>query len=123
VHQIATDTSQKIPQRWPPSVQAQLDSGASVEGLAFATAAWMRYCLGEDERGKAYKLNDPMADVLQALARQHRGDAPASVAALLGVRAIWGDALPQDARWAPRVTHWLGQIQALGVMQALQLRP
>ncbi|MDO8456143.1 MAG: mannitol dehydrogenase family protein [Burkholderiaceae bacterium] len=120
VHQIATDNSQKIPQRWPPSALAQLDSGGSAEHLAFAAAVWMRYCLGEDERGGSYALSDPLAEVLQATAKQHRGDAPATVKALLGTGSIWGNLLPQDVRWTPRVTYWLGQIQSCGVMQALK---
>lgn len=120
VHQIATDNSQKIPQRWPPSALAQLDSGGSAEHLAFAAAVWMRYCLGEDERGGSYALSDPLAGALQAAAKQHRGDAPATVKALLGTGAIWGNVLPHDARWTPRVTYWLGQIQSFGVLQALK---
>jgi len=80
----------------------------------------MRYCLGEDERGASYALSDPLAEVLQATAKQHRGDAPATVKALLGTGSIWGKVLPQDARWTPRVTYWLGQIQSCGVMPALK---
>jgi fructuronate reductase len=120
VHQIATDNSQKIPQRWPPSALAQLDSGGSAEHLAFAAAAWIRYCLGEDEQGGSYALSDPLAEVLQARAKQHQGDAPATVKALLGTGSIWGSVLPQDARWTPRVTYWLGQIQSCGVLPALK---
>lgn len=120
VHQIATDNSQKIPQRWPPSALAQLDSGGSAEHLAFAAAVWMRYCLGEDERGGSYALTDPMAAVLQATAKQHQGDAPATAKALLGIVSIWGNLLPQDVRWTPRVTYWLSQIQSCGILLALK---
>lgn len=120
VHQIATDSSQKIPQRWPPCVQAQLDSGASVQRLAFATAVWMRYCLGEDEQGRPYALSDPLAEALQGIARRHRGDAPATVQALLGIGAIWGESLPHEPRWTVPVTRWLARVQAEGVMAALE---
>lgn len=60
VHQIATDSSQKIPQRWPPSVLGALRAGLPVDCLAFAAAAWMRYLRGSDEQGQAYAMNDPM---------------------------------------------------------------
>jgi fructuronate reductase len=119
VHQIATDSSQKIPQRWPPSVLGQLEAGQPFERLAFAAAAWMRYCLGEDERGLVYAMSDPMAQQVQALARTHATDAAATVQALGRISAIWGDALPQHSAWLARVTHWLGRIQVLGVLAAL----
>jgi fructuronate reductase len=119
VHQIATDSSQKIPQRWPPSVLGALGSGLPVERLAFAAAAWMRYLQGADENDRRYVMNDPMADELHALALTHAGDAAATVQALGTLTAIWGDALPSDAAWLARVTHWLAQINALGMLRAL----
>jgi fructuronate reductase len=119
VHQIATDSSQKIPQRWPPSVLGALRSGRSIERLAFAAAAWMRYVRGTDETGQQYKINDPMAEALHALALAHAGDAAATVQALGTLTAIWGDALPRDEVWLARVTHRLAQINALGMLAAL----
>ena len=59
VHQIATDSSQKIPQRWPPSVLVALRSGMPVERLAFAAAAWMRYLRGSDEQGPTLRHQRP----------------------------------------------------------------
>jgi fructuronate reductase len=120
VHQIATDNSQKIPQRWVPSVAAQLTRGAKVEHLALAAAAWMRYCLGEDEAGKPYTLNDPLAQTLQSIAGKHRGDVAATVGALLDAGAIWGPELPRDPRWVSRVAYWLGCTQSLGLLGAVK---
>jgi fructuronate reductase len=119
VHQIATDSSQKIPQRWPPSVLGALRSGLPVERLAFAAAAWMRYLRGADENGQRYAMNDPMAEALHALALSHADDAAAAVQALGTLTAVWGDALPRDAAWLARVTHWLAQINARGLLAAL----
>lgn len=119
VHQIATDSSQKIPQRWPPSVRGAQGAGLPVQRLAFATAAWMRYLRGSDEQGRPYAMNDPMAGELQALALAHAGDAAASVQALGTLPAIWGEALPKDERWLALVTRRLDAIQRLGVLGAL----
>lgn len=119
VHQIAMDCSQKIPQRWPPSITAQLRTGGSAERFAFAAAAWMRYCLGRDENGNDYALSDPMAEQLQALARRHEGNAAATAAALGTIAAIWGDELPARADWLQRVTHWLDRINNQGLLTAL----
>lgn len=119
VHQIATDSSQKIPQRWPPSVTGALRTGQSAERLAFAAAAWMRYLRGSDEQGQPYAMSDPMADTLKALALAHAGDAAATVQALGTLPAIWGEALPQHTQWLARVSHWLAQIHQRGVLAAL----
>ncbi len=119
VHQIATDSSQKIPQRWPPSVLGALHAGQPVDRLAFAAAAWMRYVRGNDEHGKSYAMNDPMAGQLQALAQAHAGDAAATVQALGTLVAIWGEVLPQDARWLAQVTRHLDNIERLGMLAAL----
>jgi len=119
VHQIATDSSQKIPQRWVSSVTAALRAGQPVERLAFAAAAWMRYLRGSDEQGRPYAMSDPMAETLKALALTHAGDAAATVRALGTLPAIWGEALPQQAQWLARVSHWLAQINQQGVLAAL----
>lgn len=119
VHQIATDSSQKIPQRWVPVAEQRLLRGLDIEHLAFATAAWMRYLAGEDERGQAYALSDPLAAVLQPLARESSDDAIATVRALLGVREVWGTSLAVNAHWRARTAHWLRCIQQQGVLAAL----
>ena len=119
VHQIATDSSQKIPQRWPPSVLGALRTGQSVERLAFAAAAWMRYLRGADEQGRRYTIHDPMAEPLHALALAHAGNASATVQALGTLAAIWGETLPRNEPWLARVSHWLEQIAQRGILNAL----
>ena len=120
VHQIAKDCSQKIPQRWPPSIKAQLSKARGVEHLAFAAAAWMRYCRGVDEQGVAYALSDQLAAELQAAALRHQGHAADTVKALLAIPSIWGETLPKDPHWAGRVSFWLAYIDAQGLLLALQ---
>ncbi|MDP2820523.1 MAG: mannitol dehydrogenase family protein [Polaromonas sp.] len=119
VHQIANDSSQKIPQRWPPSVLGALRAGLPVDHLAFAAAAWMRYLRGSDELGQSYAMHDPMAGELQALALAHAGDAAASVQALGRLPAIWDEVLSNDQRWLALVTRRLDAIGRLGVLGAL----
>lgn len=122
VHQIANDGSQKIPQRWVPSILAQRRANTSVEHLAFGAAAWLRYLSGVDERGAAYTVHDPMAATLQALVRQHAGNTLATVQALLTITGIWGEVLAVDALWQGRVAYWLEQIQQHGVLPAMAQR-
>ncbi|MDO8249770.1 MAG: mannitol dehydrogenase family protein [Rhodoferax sp.] len=120
VHQIATDSSLKIPFRWQATVLAQLAAGGSIEPLALATAVWMRYLRGEDEHGQSYAISDPLAATLQANAQQHWGDVPGTVHALLAITSMWGDVLPHDARWTARVAYWLQSIMQQGVAASLE---
>ena len=115
VHQIATDSSQKIPQRWPPSVLGQMARNASFEHHALAAAVFVRYTLGVDEQGQAYTLNDPQADSLMALGAAQRSEPDACVRALLAREDLWGSALPSHTAWVKRVTHWHQQILQHGV--------
>jgi fructuronate reductase len=118
-HQIANDGSQKIPQRWVPSVLHALQHGLPIERLAFAAAAWIRYLRGVDESGQTYAINDPMAGPLQTLALANAASPADSVQALARLPAIWGERLPQNTHWLARVTHWLGQINQLGMLAAV----
>ena len=120
VHQIATDSSQKIPQRWPPSVLGQIAQGAAFEHHALAAAVFVRYTLGVDERGQAYALNDPQAVSLMAMGAAQRTAPEACVRALLACEDLWGSALPRHADWIARVTHWHQQVLQHGVDQAVQ---
>ena len=119
VHQIASDSSQKIPQRWVPSALDALAHGLGVDHLAFAAAAWMRYCQGRDEDGAAYTINDPLANTLHALAATHRGDAHATFNALGTLNAVWGTELPAQLVWRDAVIAHLQAIHTHGVLGAV----
>ncbi|PUE18168.1 mannitol dehydrogenase [Limnohabitans sp. MMS-10A-160] len=120
VHQIATDSSQKIPQRWPPSVLGQMAQGASFEHHALAAAVFLRYTLSVDEQGQAYALNDPQAESLMAIGAAQRTEPEACVRALLAREDLWGNNLPGHAAWTARVTHWHQQVMQHGVDAAIQ---
>jgi fructuronate reductase len=120
VHQIATDSSQKIPQRWPPSVLGQIAQGASFEHHALAAAVFLRYTLGVDEQGQAYTLNDPQAESLMAIGATQRTEPETCVRALLSREDLWGKALPGNVAWTARVTHWHQQVLQHGVDAAIQ---
>jgi len=120
VHQIATDSSQKIPQRWPSSLLGQIQQGASFEYHALAAAVFARYTLGVDESGQTYALNDPQAESLIAMGAAQRTEPATCVRTLLAREDLWGSALPQHAAWIARVTHWHQQVLQHGVDAAVQ---
>lgn len=66
--QIAMDGTEKLPQRIFQPAESALQAGKDLRPFAFATAMWMRYCLGRDDDGASYELHDPRrADVRKAL--------------------------------------------------------
>lgn len=61
-YQIAMDGTEKLPQRiFEPAVTA-LDRGQSIAPFAFATAAWMYYCVRGTDANATYELRDPRQD-------------------------------------------------------------
>lgn len=120
VHQIATDSSLKIPQRWPPSVLAQLEAGGSIEHHALAAAAWLRYGLAVNEAGQAYEINDPQAQWLRDTAAAQRTTPRECVTRLLSRVDLWGERLSVHAHWIDRVTVWHGRILSEGMDHALR---
>ena len=115
VHQIATDSSQKIPQRWPPSVLGQMAKGQSFEHHALAAAIFLRYTLAKDEQGKAYVLNDPQAESLMAIGANQATEPHACVCALLAREDLWGKELAASEAWLERVSYWHDQVLHQGV--------
>ena len=120
VHQIASDSSLKIPLRWVPSIEAQLAQEASIEHHALAAAVWLRHGLAVDELGHAYTVNDPQAAWLLANAAGQRQAPQAALQALLSRTDFWGPHLPRNTHWLARVAHWQRVVLDAGVDQAIQ---
>jgi fructuronate reductase len=112
--QIAMDGSQKLPQRLLGTVADRLAAGGSIDALALAVAAWMRYVGGIDEAGAAIDVRDPLAQTLATLSATARGDAVAAVDALLGVREVFAPALAADPRWRDAVSTQYAALLARG---------
>jgi fructuronate reductase len=80
----------------------------------------LRYTLGVDEQGQTYTLNDPQAESLMALGASQRTEPETCVRAVLAREDLWGKALPGNAAWTARVTHWHQQVLQHGVDAAIQ---
>lgn len=79
--QIAMDGSQKIPQRWLETLASRAEAGARCPAILVALAAWLRHV-----RGDARPVDDPLAERLSQLWRQHGADG--IVDALFGREAV-----------------------------------
>ena len=101
--QIAMDGSQKLPQRMLDSVRWHRVHQKPFPLLALGIAGWMRYVGGVDERGEAIEVCDPLLPVIQA-AVNGSAEGVSRVKALMGIEAIFGNELPQDATFVEAVT-------------------
>ena len=108
--QIAMDGSQKLPQRLLGTIRDRLARGLPVERHALAVAAWMRYVTGTDEAGEPIDVRDPLAAEFRSLADPAGQDAEKLVAALIGVRAVFGEDLASNAVFRTAVTAALGRL-------------
>jgi fructuronate reductase len=89
--QIAMDGSQKLPQRLLGTVRDRIATGARFHHLALATAGWIRYASGTDERGREIAVSDPMAATF-ARTVAAAGNDPARIAAgFLDLSPVFGD--------------------------------
>jgi fructuronate reductase len=114
--QIATDASQKLPQRIVASLRDLRAAGRPAPHLTFALAAWMRSCAGVDEAGREMALNDPVLTGWADLP-DPRLPAPDLVRAMLRFAPVFGD-LGLDAALADEIAGHLALIRAEGLRAA-----
>ncbi|HBZ15842.1 MAG TPA: fructuronate reductase [Pantoea sp.] len=108
-YQIATDGTQKLPQRLLDSVRWHLRNGTSCDYLLLGVAGWMRYVSGVDEQGAPIEIRDPLKDrLVDIVANSEEG--AARVKALLGLKAVFGDDLLQHTAFVTRVTELYQQL-------------
>lgn len=118
--QIAMDGSQKLPQRLLASLAANRAASRPVGRLALAVAAWMRYVGGTDEAGRPLDVRDPLAPRLRALA-DAAPDPAGRVAALLGVREVFPEAVAADPALRDALTRAYADLAVRGALAAAEL--
>lgn len=126
--QIAMDGSQKLPQRLLNTVRDRLAVDAPIAGLALAVAGWLHFLRGSDQAGRAYEIQDPLAEALtQRFAQAERGarqarEGPAAMLAWAGIltafEPVFGD-LGQEPRFVRAVAQAAQSLRSLGVAGAL----
>lgn len=116
--QIASDTSQKLPQRFVTPVAWHLDRRSPWPLSALVLAGWMRWIDGMDEQGKELPIADPLADQLRAIAASTQGEE--RVDAVLGLRAVFPESLAARPEFRTRVAAAYRAVCALGARAAVE---
>jgi fructuronate reductase len=110
--QVAMDGSQKLPLRLLGTVRDRLAAGAYPEHATLAVAAWMAYvAVRHDRHGRPLPLDDPLADRLEEAVSGATGPA-AVVDALLAVREVFGDDLPDSEPFRAGLVDQLDRVMA-----------
>ncbi|MHA0873564.1 mannitol dehydrogenase family protein [Enterobacter pasteurii] len=115
--QIAMDGSQKLPQRMLDGIRVHLARQTPWPLLALGVAGWMRYVSGTDDQGNAIDVRDPLSEKFRAIA-EASSDAE-RVNALLTLKEIFGDDLPQNPVFVDAIAGAYRRIARLGARQAV----
>ena len=118
LEQIASDSSQKIPQRLLGTARDRLAKGLPLGRVAFGLAGFARYILGRDERGGPLTFKDPMAESLRHSLLAAGDDPEAIIRALLAFTTIFGE-LGQEPQFVKPVIQALKTLQSRGVSASL----
>jgi len=118
--QIATDGSQKIPQRMGASLRYHLENGSDYKWLAMGIAGWMRYVGGIDEQGNTIEIRDPLAATFSEISRKHQ-DSASKVKALLSLEVIFDQALLENSAFVKQLVDAYQLVVIKGARTAVAL--
>lgn len=118
INRLTLNGSGKLPQFIMPSIAEQIWQVKShnFRRLALSVASWFRYLTGVDEQGKPISIDDPMAEALQAKAREG-GENPGP---LLNVKNLFGDDLRGDKLFVEELTRALQSLHRNGAIATLE---
>jgi fructuronate reductase len=119
VAQIASDASQKIPQRILAPLRELRAKGEACPAMIFAIAAWIRSCAGFDETGAPIPLSDPPFEAWPGKPDQGVASVEQTVRAFLSFTSVFDATLQADAAFAGSVCQSLADIRRLGVRGAI----
>lgn len=100
--QIATDGSQKIPQRWLAHMQEAFVVGKVLHFTELALSAWIVYMVGRRFDGVDFPVNDPLQ--LKIAACRREGDIALTVTNVLSLDEIFNSSWRQDDALIARLT-------------------
>jgi len=115
--QIASDGSQKLPQRLLASIRLHLKAGRSWPLSALGVAGWMQYCRGRSEAGHDLPLNDPLADKISEIAAQN--DKAEYVRQLLSLETIFAPDLVANPIFTETIQSTFETLSTKGAQTAL----
>ncbi|MEL7526887.1 MAG: mannitol dehydrogenase family protein [Pseudomonadota bacterium] len=115
--QIASDGSQKLPQRLLAPIKDHLATGRDWPLSALAIAGWMHYCRGVSQSGASLPLIDPLSDQIRTIAG--RCDGADYVNTILALTQVFGTDLPASPVFTGKIRSAYDAIGADGVLNSI----
>jgi fructuronate reductase len=112
--QIASDGSQKLPQRFLNTIRERRDLGLQSPALTLAVAGWICWQRGIDDDGRGFEVHDPLADQLRSIADSARMDARQLALAFCEFEPVFGQDFAKDEAFTEALTYALSRIMTVG---------
>nr|WP_242038600.1 mannitol dehydrogenase family protein [Chroococcidiopsis sp. [FACHB-1243]] len=111
---LCLNSAAKMPKFILGSLRDALQQDGAIDYMSLTIAAWFRYLKGQDDRGNAIEIDDPMADILTQRARSGGSDPRP----LLSLSEIFGD-LSRSSRFVETVGNYLRSLDEFGAKGTL----
>ncbi len=119
-YQIAMDGTQKIPPRMFATSLRAIETHKCIRPFAYATAMWMRFCLGKMDDGTQYELPDPRAAEISKTLSDTPRDAAAISAALHALPNFIPQRLATNGVWRNHIEEVLTTALTQGNVAAVE---
>lgn len=117
--QIATDGSQKIPQRFLAAWRERYARGLSSPALSIGIATWMKWQGGVDDLGSPYVVKDPIARKTSEIFECNNGSIEVLARTFFELESVFGTELMQDHDQGTEIVHAAQQLFRLGAANLL----
>lgn len=112
--QIATDGSQKIPQRLLAPLRERSNQGLQSPALITAVACWIKWQRGVDDLGTHFSINDPLSEQLSEIVADSGIDAHALVRSITSLESVFGKGFSDDKERLQALCQMLAQLDLRG---------
>ncbi|MFM2486425.1 mannitol dehydrogenase family protein [Celerinatantimonas yamalensis] len=117
-YQVAMDGSQKLPQRLGDAINYYLAQNDRLPNLlALTIAGWLRYSEGVDEQGRAFELQDPLAD---KISQYHHNIANRQDRVKPLLSLVFPHAISEHPQVQAQVTSYYQQLGTQGAEKCIQ---
>lgn len=121
--QVATDGSQKLPQRILAPLAERLSEGYLSTAMCLVIAGWLEYLSGQSESGNPHPVSDPMADQLQSICQnktsEENPDVKIMVDSVFAIDGLFPQSLKESTQVRTTIVNLIKQFRQDGVLNTI----